>query len=259
MADPWERSDPSDPSERLDPWERLDAWERFDPQGAAGAREAVAAEGTAAGRDADGGRAREASGFPSPAMDYEEGRIDLNRELIASPLSTFLMRVRGDAMGADGLCDGDLLVIDRSLNPGPGCVVVALLDGRFIVRRLCLGPGGRHRRPRLEASDGVSPPIPLNDGQGGGADLWGVVRHAVRLLEPRHHGSNRRMGQGISGDGKTEGGGHEPTAPQFPLELGGQAIGPPGPAQLGDQGQTAAKDDQAHQQPQAHFEHGLAD
>jgi DNA polymerase V len=192
-------------------------------------------------------------------MDYEEGRIDLNRELVASPLSTFLMRVRGDAMGPDGIRDGDLVVIDRSLNPCPGCVVVALLEGRFIVRRLGLGPGGGRQRPRLEASDGVSPPIPLNDGQGGGAELWGVVRHAVCLLEPRRPRSTRRRGRGISGDGKTEGGGHQPTAPQFPLELGRQAVGPPGPAQLGDQGQAAAEDDQAHQQPQAHFEHGLAD
>lgn len=130
------------------------------------------------------GEARQASGFPSPAMDYEEGRIDLNRELIASPLSTFLMRVSGDAMRSDGIHNGDLLVIDRGLDPGPGCVVVAVWEGRFIVRRLCLAPDRSHR-PRLEASDGVSPPIALDDGQGGGADLWGVVRYAVRHLEPR--------------------------------------------------------------------------
>jgi DNA polymerase V len=115
-------------------------------------------------------------------MDYEEGRIDLNRELIASPLSTLLMRVRGDAMEGDGIRDGDLLVIDRALDPAPGCLVVATWEGRFIVRRLSLDPG-RRLSPRLEASDGVSPPIALNDGQGGGAELWGVVRHAVRHLE----------------------------------------------------------------------------
>lgn len=136
------------------------------------------------------GPSRQASGFPSPAMDYEEGRIDLNRELIASPLSTFLMRVRGDAMAGDGICEGDVLVIDRALDPGAGCLVVAVWEGHFIVRRLCLGPGRRHR-PRLEASDGVSPPIALDDGQGGGAELWGVVRHAVHHLElrPRHRPS----------------------------------------------------------------------
>jgi DNA polymerase V len=138
-------------------------------------------------------------------MDYEEGRIDLNRELIASPLSTFLMRVQGDAMGADGIRDGDLLVIDRALDPGAGCLVVAVWEGRFIVRRLSLGPD-RRQRPRLEASDGVSPPIPLDDGQGGGADLWGVVRHAVHRLEPGSRNQPARSWRDLRrpADGKTE-------------------------------------------------------
>jgi DNA polymerase V len=94
------------------------------------------------------------------------------------------MRVRGDAMSADGIRDGDLLVIDRALQPRPGCLVVAVWEGRFIVRRLSLGPEGRQRR-RLEASDGVSAPIPLDEGQGDGVDLWGVVRHAIHRLAPR--------------------------------------------------------------------------
>ena len=122
-----------------------------------------------------------ASGFPSPAEDYEEGRIDLNRELIASPLSTFFMRVRGDAMRNDGILDGDLMVIDRSLHPQPGCVVVAVFEGRFVVRRLCLHPH-KHHGFQLESSDGESSPIALEDGQGGGAELWGVVIHAVHHL-----------------------------------------------------------------------------
>jgi DNA polymerase V len=117
-------------------------------------------------------------------MDYEEGPIDLNRELVASPLSTVLMRVQGEAMVADGLCDGDLVVIDRALDPRPGCLVVAIWEGRFIVRRLSRGPDPG-QCPRLEASDGVSAPIALDDGQGNGARLWGVVRHAVhRLASP---------------------------------------------------------------------------
>ena len=59
------------------------------------------------------------AGFPSPADDYVEARIDLNLELIPRPLSTFFMRVSGDAMRGDGIVDGDLLVIDRSVDPGP--------------------------------------------------------------------------------------------------------------------------------------------
>ena len=119
-----------------------------------------------------------AAGFPSPADDYVEARIDLNRELIASPLSTFFMRVCGDAMRGDGIVDGDLLVIDRSLDPRPGRVVVAVHEGCFLVRRLVRRGG----RLWLEASDGGSEPLPLGPGQGEQPDLWGVVIHAVHHL-----------------------------------------------------------------------------
>lgn len=115
------------------------------------------------------------AGFPSPADDYIEARIDLNRELIPSPLSTYLMRVCGDAMAGDGIVDGDLLVIDRSVSPRPGRLVVALEAGVFIHRRLRRSEGVL----RLEASDGVTPPIPLAQ-----AEIWGVVIHAVHHLTP---------------------------------------------------------------------------
>ena len=121
-----------------------------------------------------------AAGFPSPAEDYVEARIDLNRELIASPLSTFFMRVSGDAMCGDGIVDGDLLVIDRSLDPRPGRVVVAVHAGRFLVRRLVR----RGARLWLQASDAATTPLPLPDGSQEGSDpeLWGVVIHAVHHL-----------------------------------------------------------------------------
>ncbi|MEB3168346.1 MAG: translesion error-prone DNA polymerase V autoproteolytic subunit [Synechococcaceae cyanobacterium] len=124
-----------------------------------------------------------AAGFPSPADDYVEARIDLNRELIPSPLSTFFMRVCGDAMRGDGIVDGDLLVIDRSLEPRPGRVVVAVHAGRFLVRRLV------HRGERLwlQASDGSTAPLllPAEDQEGGDPELWGVVIHAVHHLSGR--------------------------------------------------------------------------
>jgi DNA polymerase V len=115
------------------------------------------------------------SGFPSPADDYAEARIDLNVALIPRPLSTFLLRVRGEAMCGDGIGDGDLLVIDRSVDARPGLVVVAVHEGDFVLRRL----RWRGDRLWLVASDGFSPPIPL-----GGAELWGVVLHAVHSLRP---------------------------------------------------------------------------
>jgi DNA polymerase V len=120
------------------------------------------------------------AGFPSPADDYVDGRIDLNVELIPRPLSTFFMRVSGDAMRGDGIVDGDLLVIDRSVDPRPGMVVVAVHADTFLLRRLAR----RGTALWLVASDGTSPPLALaSDDQGSGeAELWGVVIHAVHHL-----------------------------------------------------------------------------
>jgi DNA polymerase V len=118
-----------------------------------------------------------AAGFPSPADDYVEARIDLNLALIPRPLATFFMRVSGDAMAGDGILDGDLLVIDRSLEARPGQVVVATHGGAFIVRRLEGRRGSASGR--LVASDGLSAAIALAEGE---AELWGVVIHAVHHL-----------------------------------------------------------------------------
>ena len=119
-----------------------------------------------------------AAGFPSPADDYVEARIDLNQELIPSPLSTFFMRVEGDAMRGDGIVDGDLLVIDRSVEPRVGMVVVAVQDGSFVLRRL-----GRHDgRLWLLASDAHTPPLPLGGDDELAGQLWGVAIHAIHHL-----------------------------------------------------------------------------
>ena len=77
-----------------------------------------------------------AAGFPSPADDYIDVGIDLNEQLIRHPSSTFFLRVSGDSMTGAGIHHGDLLVVDRSLDPRPGRVVVAVLDGAFTLKRL---------------------------------------------------------------------------------------------------------------------------
>ena len=89
---------------------------------------------------------RVAAGFPSPADDYVEVGIDLNDQLIRHPTSTFFLRVSGESMLGAGIHDGDLLVVDRSLDPRPGRVVVAVLDGEFTLKRLVQ----HHGRLRLE-------------------------------------------------------------------------------------------------------------
>ena len=76
------------------------------------------------------------AGFPSPADDFKETRISLDRELVKNKEATFYARVSGDSMIGAGLDDGDLLVIDRSLNPENGKIAVCLVDGDFTVKRI---------------------------------------------------------------------------------------------------------------------------
>ena len=119
---------------------------------------------------------RVAAGFPSPADDYVEVGIDLNEQLIRHPTSTFFLRVSGESMTGAGIHDGDLLVVDRSLDPRPGRVVVAVLDGAFTLKRLV-----RHRgRLRLEAAHPNYPPLELH--RCGDVQIWGVAVHVIHPL-----------------------------------------------------------------------------
>ena len=77
-----------------------------------------------------------AAGFPSPAQDYFDGRIDLNAHLIKDITSTFVVRVTGDSMEGAGISDGDELIVNRALEPKDGSVVIAVLDGEMTVKRL---------------------------------------------------------------------------------------------------------------------------
>ena len=117
-----------------------------------------------------------AAGFPSPADDYIESRIDLNDVLIRHPSSTFFLRVSGDSMQGAGILDGDLLVVDRANEPRAGRVVVAVLEGAFTLKYL-----NRHRgRWRLEAAHPDYPPLELAERDD--ARIWGVAIHAIHSL-----------------------------------------------------------------------------
>ena len=76
------------------------------------------------------------AGFPSPADDFKEIRISLDKELVRNKDATFYARVSGESMIGAGLDDGDLLVIDRSLSPENGKIAVCLVDGEFTVKRI---------------------------------------------------------------------------------------------------------------------------
>ena len=76
------------------------------------------------------------AGFPSPAEQYLEPPLDLNEFLVKRPAATYFVRVQGDSMEGKGIYEGDLLVVDRSLDPRDGDVVIAAVDGEFTVKTL---------------------------------------------------------------------------------------------------------------------------
>ena len=79
------------------------------------------------------------AGFPSPAEQYLEPPLDLNELLVRRPAATYFVRVEGDSMVGAGIRDDDLLVVDRSLRPADGDVIIASVDGDFTVKTLRLG------------------------------------------------------------------------------------------------------------------------
>ena len=117
---------------------------------------------------------RVCAGFPSPAEDLGAERIDLTRELITHPETTFLVRVQGESMRDAGIRDGDVLVVDRALKPQNNTVVVAVVDGEFTVKTL--RPAAGHFR--LQAANPAYPDIVPREGQV--VEVWGVVTAAIR-------------------------------------------------------------------------------
>jgi DNA polymerase V len=95
------------------------------------------------------------AGFPSPAEDFEDRGLDLNELMIRNPPATYMLRVVGESMTGAGIFDGDLLVVDRSLEPKDGDIVIACLDNAFTVKRLRRLPD----RVVLQAENPAHPPI----------------------------------------------------------------------------------------------------
>jgi len=115
-------------------------------------------------------------GFASPAEDFKEGGLDLNRLLIHRPCSTFLMRVSGESMQESGISSGDIVIVDRSLDPASGEVVVAVLHGDMIVRRLHANKG---RVWLLPSNPDYSS---LEVTRESDFDIWGVVTYVLSPL-----------------------------------------------------------------------------
>ncbi len=117
---------------------------------------------------------RVAAGFPSPADDYTEGRLSLDEHLIQHKDSTFFVRARGNSMTGAGIFDGDLLVVDRSLNAHDGDIVVAIIDGGFTVKYL----SQRGTTVLLKPANAKFKDIEFKDGEE--LQVWGVVTSSVK-------------------------------------------------------------------------------
>ena len=109
------------------------------------------------------------AGFPSPAEDYADRRLDLNQYLVRNPVSTFFFKVRGDSMQDAQIFDGEVLVVDRSIEACHGHIVVAFVNGERLVKRLYRRGG----RVALLAENKAYPPLVLTDGAE--LEIWGVV------------------------------------------------------------------------------------
>ena len=116
------------------------------------------------------------AGFPSPADDFKEVRISLDKELVKNTESTFYARVSGDSMENAGLSDGDLIVIDRSINPENNKIAVCFIGGEFTVKRIVKENGklylkpenNRYKKIEVEETDKLI--------------VWGIVTYVIKSV-----------------------------------------------------------------------------
>jgi len=114
--------------------------------------------------------------FPSPAADFAEGRLSLDEHLIENKDATFFFRMSGGTLAGFGIHDGDLLVVDRAVEPTDLNVVVAVIDGEFLIRQICYAPEG----VRLRTDSPGQSDIVIGAGQE--LTVWGVVRHSIHRV-----------------------------------------------------------------------------
>jgi DNA polymerase V len=113
------------------------------------------------------------AGFPSPADDHIEGKLDLNDHLVRRPAATFFVRASGESMKDAGIFDGDLLVIDRSITSKSDDIVIASIHGELTVKRL-------QQSGKEWLLVPANPKFPVIRLEGSDAEIWGVVTHSIR-------------------------------------------------------------------------------
>lgn len=116
------------------------------------------------------------AGFPSPALDFLETTIDLNKELIENPTTTFYIKVDGHSMMDAGINDKDILIVDRSLEPADKEIAVCFIDGEFTVKRLKLEKDGLYLMPENQAYK------PLKISEENNFMIWGIVTYVIKKI-----------------------------------------------------------------------------
>jgi DNA polymerase V len=116
------------------------------------------------------------AGFPSPADDYLDQKLDLNEHLVKNPAATYFVRVAGDSMMGAGINDNDILVVDRSLEPSSSNIVIAIVNGELTVKRLIK----TRNSCRLIAENPDYPPLEINEDTP--LEIWGVATYAIHTL-----------------------------------------------------------------------------
>ena len=113
------------------------------------------------------------AGFPSPAEDHADLSLDLNEHLIQHPSATFYVYARGDSMINSGIYDGDLLIVDRALNPELKSIVIAIIDGEFTVKKIKKNNNVLYLVPDNSSYKPIKITKDMN------FEIWGVVTHAI--------------------------------------------------------------------------------
>ncbi len=116
------------------------------------------------------------AGFPSPAADFMENSIDLNKELSKNPLATFYIKVKGNSMIDAGINDKDVLVVDRSLEPQNNKIAICFIDGEFTVKRIHLDKDGLYLMPENKNYQ------PIKVTEENQLLIWGIVTYVIKAL-----------------------------------------------------------------------------
>ena len=116
------------------------------------------------------------AGFPSPADDFKDSRISLDSELVKNKESTFYARVSGDSMIEAGLDDGDLIVIDRSLDPENGKIAICFVDGEFTVKRI------KKEKNKLFLMPQNKKYKPIEIKEENELIIWGIVEYVIKKV-----------------------------------------------------------------------------